>query len=575
MSAVYAGALHTAAASVFIAIMASCTATVPGQSKPASAGPPPRPRVDSSQNADTQATSRKSTQGLSAGPSKATAPDSLIPATGAQRQSGPVAGDYDGPQRFPVLPMRLAPREDRVPLIGDGSVRARVDASLMLESDRRDKYSQVLCNYGPFPDGGPEWGILFWKGKRPALAPEVVERLQRRNPMLAGTMIDVSIPACPRTWGLALAIANRTAAPSSISDDADLDIAKAKAGGLRFANQLMRSALTDDTTSRLMRGDTPSLSQLKQYDQNKQGYTSRAGGFDGITGAASPEIAGEIDKLISLGHELLTCSYGYQDPKHGIIIRDGSNFWLRKRPAKISEALAKRIESSRFPLVDVALQRCPKFLTEAIAFSFGTTGQWALEAQAKAAALAARRAGVCDRLTRAEGLTTSTAKPSNKEPTAGEMCQSLQDFLEEKFETAGNSIVGSMHPEVTVFEKQVCKSNGKLGFQCSFRTSYTVKLRGGAMQKIQGMPTELSEPLEQYTRVFVSSAGSWSYIPEVQSRTSGSSGGNSSAGSSSGRDTMADRFVERNRDNMQNYYDRSQGQATGTPIQPYNPSRRY
>lgn len=152
------------------------------------------------------------------------------PAGGAPRKLTPVTGEFDGPQRFPVQLMTLKPGEERVPLLGEGRERGTVSSSFMLEREHRANFTQILCEYGPFPDGTPDWGILFWKGKRPAIAPEVVDSLNRRNPMSAGTSIDVSIQSCPRTWGQAVAIANREATPESIGADIAMEPDKTKAG---------------------------------------------------------------------------------------------------------------------------------------------------------------------------------------------------------------------------------------------------------------------------------------------------------------------------------------------------------
>ena len=152
------------------------------------------------------------------------------PAGGAPRKLTPVTGEFDGPQRFPVQLMTLKPGEERVPLLGEGRERGMVSSSFMLEREHRANFTQILCEYGPFPDGTPDWGILFWKGKRPAIAPEVVDSLNRRNPVSAGTSIDVSIQSCPRTWGQAVAIANREATPESIGANIAMEPDKTKAG---------------------------------------------------------------------------------------------------------------------------------------------------------------------------------------------------------------------------------------------------------------------------------------------------------------------------------------------------------
>ena len=466
-----------------------------------------------------------------------------------------VSGDYDGEKRFPIRPIKLVPNEVSVPLRAYNNFRP--DSSLEVPGA---SYSQIRCDYGPFPDGSAEWSIRFWAQRRPAVAPEIISMLQRRDPLSAPTMIDVVIEKCPKTWGLAVDIGNGKKSAKDIDVGYREADEKAAASGLRFSNQLMFSQLTEDTSSSLLNGKTPPLAQLKRYDAEKQGYTKRLGGFDGMQGVPSKDVAAELDQLINQGYSLLSCAYGFDDERAGLIVRDGSNFWFKKSPPVVSKALAQWIESSKFPLVDVALSKCPKFLAQAIAVGFGT-GPAAREAKRVADAAVVRTSSYCDRLQASEQQANAST-PTHNEPTAGDICQALETSLKASYAEwngvadelrrnipgqAGQiyggiaglktAFMGTAHPEVHLLSKRSCSLGSRSAVaSCRFSAGFIVKFKGGSLDRVTGIPRQLEIPVSESTRDLFRTEDGWAFVPR---------------GARTSRDTEYDAYVERDLKNLQ------------------------
>lgn len=470
------------------------------------------------------------------------------------------SGDYDGPQRFPVLPIKLAPNEVSVPLREQGSYRPDSVFELPRRSAGQD-YSQIECDYGPFPDGSAGWAIRFWKERRPAIAPEIIASLQRRNPLTAPTMIDAVIDKCPRTWGLAVAIGNRQATPDDIDRQYREASDRTAASGLRFANQLMLSSLGTNTSYTLFKGQTPPLTQLKKYDDTLQGYTAHLGGFDRFSAVPSADVAAELDRLIQQGHSLLSCTYGFvRDRDQELIIRDGSNFWFKKRPPVISKALARWIEDTKFPLVDVALDKCPKFLAQAVAAANGSGPE---ADKARQAAQAAVRASMsyCDRLQARDAPTGAGAVNLLREPTEGDICQALEASLKASYaEWDGlademrrtmpgelgrvqgglmdlrTAFMGTAHPVVDSLQKKSChREPNKAAYTCGFSAVFTVHFKGGSLERVANVPRQIQVPMGESSRQLTLGEEGWMFVPS----------------GSGGRDTAYDAYVERNLKNLQ------------------------
>lgn len=464
------------------------------------------------------------------------------------------SGDYDGPQRFPVLPIKLEPNEVSTPLREQGS--RRPDSVFELAG-----YSQIVCDYGPFPDGSAGWAIRFWEKRKPAIAPEIISTLQRRNPLTAPTMIDVVIEKCPKTWGLAVAIGNRQATPADIERQYQEANDRAAASGLRFSNQLMLSSLGTNTSYTLYKGKTPPLTQLKKYDDAVQGYTARLGGLDGYIGTPGADVAAELDQLTKQGYSLLSCAYGFErESDQELIIRDGSNFWLKKRPPVVSKALAKWIEDSKFPLVDVALNKCPKFLAQAVAIANGT-GAEAEKAQKAAEAAVRARMSYCDKLQAGDPQSDASGVKALREPTEGDICQALETSLKASYAEwdgladqmrrtmpgeAGRvyggitglrtAFMGTAHPVVDVIQKKACRRDpNKATYTCTFTAGFTVHFKGGAIDRVSGMPRRLQVPMDESSRQLMLGEEGWMFVPY----------------GSANRDTAYDPYVERNLKSLQ------------------------
>lgn len=471
-----------------------------------------------------------------------------------------VSGDFDGPQRFPVLPMKLVPREAAVPL----KTQVLNQPSYLFElsaSGPGEGLWQLVCDYGPFPDGTPEWSVLFWQKRRPNIAPEIIDKLQRRNPMTAPTMIDVVTDKCPRTWGLALAIGNREATVADIDREYSKASDRTVASGLRFANQLMFSSLGSDTSNTLYKGQTPPLAQLKKYDPSVQGYTARLGGFDGFSRTPSAEVAAELDHLSKQGYSLLSCAYGVvRDRDDELIIRDGSNFWFKKRPPVVSKALASWIEETKFPLVDVALNKCPKFLAQAVAVASGS-GPEADKARRAADEAVKASMTYCDKLQAGDPKSEGSSVTALREPTAGDICQALETSLKASYAQwdgladeirrtvpgeAGRihggimglrtAFMGTAHPVVDVLEKRSCRKElNKATYICGFSASFTVHFKGGSLERVSNVPRQLQIPMDDSSRKMTFGEDGWIFVPH----------------GSGGRDTAYDSYVENNLKNLQ------------------------
>lgn len=467
-----------------------------------------------------------------------------------------VSGDYDGAQRFPVLPIKLVPNEVAVPLKSQGNFGP--DSILELSSASRD-YTQIECDYGPFPDGSAGWSVRFWRGRKPAIAPEVIDKLQRRNPLTAPTMVDVVIEKCPKTWGLAVAIGNRQASPDDIARQYQDAEDRTSASGLRFANQLMFSSLGNNVSHTLFKGKTPTLAQLKKYDVSVQGYTGQVGGFDSYSGAPSPEVAAELDRLMQQGYSLLSCAYGFMRGSEPII-RDGTNFWLKKRPPAISKALAQWIEQTKFPLADVALNKCPKFLAQAVAAANGT-GPEAEKARQVAANAVKANMSYCDKLQARDPQAGATGAIALREPTEGDICQALETSLgvafaewdgmadEMRRTMPGQSghiyggmmdlrtaFMGTAHPVVEALQKKSCRRDpNKASYTCVFNAVSTVYFKGGSLDRVTGVPRQIPIPMDDARRQLTPGEDGWMFTGH----------------GAPGRDTSYDGYVERNLKNLQ------------------------
>lgn len=471
-----------------------------------------------------------------------------------------VSGDYEGAQRFPVLPIKLVPNEASVPLLEQGSYQPASILELARASAGQD-YTQIECDYGPFPDGTANWSIRFWKGRKPAIAPEVIDKLQRRNPLTAPTMIDVVIDRCPKTWGLAVAIGNRQATPDDIEAQYRAAAERTTASGLRFQNQLMFSALGADTSNQLIEGKTPRLTQLQKYDRNEQGYTARLGGFDGYSGAPTAEVAAELDQLMKQGYSLLSCAYGFERERdQELIIRDGSNFWLKKRPPTVSKALAQWIDETQFPLVDVALNKCPKYLAQAVAAAHGS-GAEADKARKRADEAVRARMSYCDRLQAADSRAQPGSGAALREPSAGDICQALEASLAASYaewdgladrvrrEVPGEAgrvqggllglrtaLMGTAHPVVDALQKKSCRKDpNKASYTCTFTAGFTVHFKGGSLDRVSNVPRQLQMPMGESSRQLTWGEEGWTFLPY----------------GSAGRDTAYDSYVERNLKSLQ------------------------
>lgn len=282
---------------------------------------------------------------------------------------------YTGPKRFAVpTPKKQPDFNSKVPLYSSD----RGNLSNMGARGTKDEHFDLAkagfgvlsCQYGPFR--GAEGGFsveYFWANQRPVLSPASVQ-----SAIAAGKSSDIALPACPPTYGEALAYTFGFKEPPTEEMIAK-QLSEARKAGQRFATKF--ATRTDfENTEFSLDGSTPveDLSKiLIPYRVEKSEVPA--------------VVLAEIDRLHATRQQLLQCRYKV---KHLMVaISDTTiHFWAGNKPSQLSDAFGRWVERRDIPLVDATIKECPEYLGEAVALAQATGTKEALAKAREAAKLA-------------------------------------------------------------------------------------------------------------------------------------------------------------------------------------------
>lgn len=477
-------------------------------------------------------------------------------------QQPPAEADtYDGERRFPVRPLELKPKQDKVPLMTENYYspvgeleKAGLPRDMVCNEKGQCKKAEVTtglsysmrCEYGPLPSGERSWSLHFWYQNRPEIPDETVAKINSRDPWIYPTLVDVLIPKCPKTYGQAIAIANGQQNAEDIEKGYEQARNEAKIGGLRFSAPLAQSPYIADGSIKLVEGANVSLETFKGVWRERDKFITDFGNPNIMySSSPTPSLTEEIGNLMQQGYSLLSCAYGNLTERRTIHVAGGTAFWNKKRPAQLSGELIARIEQAGFPLVDLEVERCPERLAQAVALAKGKSGALAQAAQMQAeravSGAAEAEKTYCDRLRDSE----ATDKRKNSgEPTGSELCKAVLASMisntdsqnnapgtikkmfpgamgefGSKFAELRNQIAGKSTPEITSFSKTSCTpvKGGHNTYLCDYKIAVTVHFEGGALQRHPNGMKEIAIPGGSAKAHFSNVNSNWQFDYAVNS----------------------------------------------------------
>lgn len=282
---------------------------------------------------------------------------------------------YAGPKRFALpTPKKQPDFNSKVPLYSSdrGNLTSMGARSTKDEHFALAKagFGVLSCQYGPFR--GAEGGFTveyFWAKQRPVLSPASVQ-----SAIAAGKASDIALPACPPTYGEALAYTFGAKEPPTEAMVAN-QLVEARKAGQRFAPKF--AARTDfENTEFSLDGSSPvedMSSILIPYRVEKRDVPA--------------SVLAEIDRLHASRQQLLQCRYKV---KHLMVAVSNTtiHFWAGNKPSQLSDAFGRWVENRDISLVDAAIKECPEYLGEAVALAQATGTKEALAKAMEAAKLA-------------------------------------------------------------------------------------------------------------------------------------------------------------------------------------------
>lgn len=385
------------------------------------------------------------------------------------------------------------------------------------------KTQWLLCKYGPVPENPVQ--MMFWApGQRINLPPDSIQSFAGYK------YADVEMEHCPANYGGALqyygpsfeaeyqvALAEGAASREQARQYSPEMLVKktiaahpaATQAGLRFATMYYGDFDVTNTEAVLALAVPLEVQDMLKTKHNSW-YRSVS---EVIQKARPPLVENEIRKLQENGQGLLKCDYRDADSLDKVLIFNdrwiGIYFWHKTRPGNVSQAFASWIESANLPLVDVAVEECPRYVGQVFALAQGTTGERAVKLAAQAK-LAARKASEPELFACADLLgvrfDSAPPNPARREPNALEMCTATYKHLNQVLANWNNTpgaleaiggrsagelgqIIKDVHggnksAVLTGFAKKACHPSGR-GYSCNYDVGVTSKtetavLVGGA-----------------------------------------------------------------------------------------------
>lgn len=279
---------------------------------------------------------------------------------------------YTGPKRFVVpTPQKQPDFNSKVPLYSSD----RGNLSNMGARSTKDEhfglakagFGVLSCQYGPFRAAEGGFTVeYFWAKQRPVLSPASIQ-----SAIAAGKASDIALPACPPTYGEAVAYTYGAKEPPSEAVIA-MRQGEARKAGQRFAPTFATRTDFENTEFSL---DGSSL--VDDISQVVIPYRVQKNAVPDV-------IHTEIKRLHASGQRLLQCRYKV---KHLMVSESNEtvHFWSGSKPSSVSDSFGRWVEKMDVPLVDATATGCPEYLGEAIALAQGAGTNEAL-AKAKEAA---------------------------------------------------------------------------------------------------------------------------------------------------------------------------------------------
>lgn len=309
------------------------------------------------------------------------------------------------------------------------------------------KTQWLLCKYGPVAENPVQ--MMFWApGQRINLHPDSIQSFAGH------TYADVEMEHCPADYGSALqfygptfvgeyqvAFAKgaesrehkRQNSPEMLVKKTIAAHAAATQAGLRFAT--MYYGDFDVTNTEAVLESSRDVEMQDMLDTSKQSWALWYRSVSEVMQKERPPmVENEIQKLQGNGQGLLYCTYRGGDALNQVFSNSwiGVNFWHKTRPVKVSQAFASWIESANLPLVDAAVENCPRYAGLVFALAQGTTGARAVKLAAQAK-LAAWKASEPELFACADLLgvrfDSAPPNPARREPNALEMCSAAYTYL--------------------------------------------------------------------------------------------------------------------------------------------------
>jgi hypothetical protein len=281
---------------------------------------------------------------------------------------------YTGSARFKLSPNNKTSQyfSSQVPLYsvtsGPGYKQMGIDISHKELTTGHYKDFEVLeCQYGPFNgNAGGFTELHFWNTRRPKLSPGDVGSARS-----AQSASDIALPACPPTFGEAMAYTYGAKMPPS-DDLIATEMKEAKAAGQRFAPKFATRTDFENTEF--------SLDGSSEVDD----LTTIVIPYRVDKSTVPNVITSEIDRLNKSGHRLLQCRYKIKNL--GVAVTNNTiHFWKDTKPTTLSESFGRWVSKLDVPMVDAVAKECPEYLGEAIALAQAVGTKEAL-AKAKDAA---------------------------------------------------------------------------------------------------------------------------------------------------------------------------------------------